>query len=201
MQLPSNISIITDGQYCIQCFSGPIERLYKDNLTYYKCLACGSVMERSLVIDSGIVWWLDDERKYWHESVGVIVQNNEKILCLKRQIFPFAYALPSGHLDIGELPAQAARRELAEETNLLYDGIFAHLADFDIPGDSCRRGSDHHRWHLFHLQIKESVTVQLSDEAASATWFSLPELRQRSDIVFPLRFIIEKFGDAILMPN
>ena len=78
MQIPINISLKQEGQYCIYCFSQKVERIYKNRLTYYHCKSCNKTAERSLVIDNNIVWWVDKQtNEYWHESVGVFVFNSE----------------------------------------------------------------------------------------------------------------------------
>lgn len=201
MKLPEAISLTAEGQYCLSCFANRIERFSRDNDTYYICRSCGAVAERSLVVDNDIVWWVDDDRTYWHESVGVVVVDEKKrILCLFRRIFPFAYAIPAGHLDRGESPEFAARRELQEETgiNVLQDQKLEHLVDIDIPNDSCRRGSDHHRWHLFRYKLDHEPNIILSDEAASMRWCTIFELKDLKLLTFPLEVILEKFGPSLI---
>lgn len=199
MKIPNSVPLDREGQYCIKCFSGPIKRVPKGNLTYYQCVACGETSERSLVIDNHIVWWVDKQGIYWHESVGVVLINEQnKILCLLRQIYPFAYSIPAGHLDVGEKPEVAAKRELKEETGISHIEKFDLIKTFDIPGDSCRRGSDDHRWHLYHGRISSATNILLSDEASLANWFSLEGLGKMKNIAYPLRYIIETFGESLL---
>ena len=199
MKIPSGISLDQEGQYCIKCFSGPIKRILKGNLTYYQCAACGETSERSLVIDNGIVWRVDKNGIYWHESVGVvIIDEQNKILCLLRQIYPFLYSIPAGHLDIGEKPEAAVKRELKEETGISHVKKLELIKEFDVPGDSCRRGSDDHHWHLYRGRISGVPKILLSDEASSAGWFSFEEIRKLENVAYPLKYIVETFGDSIL---
>jgi len=199
MKIPDSIPLDKEGQYCIKCFSGPIKRVFKGGLTYYHCAACGETSERSLVIDNGIIWHIDEQGIYWHESVGTLLINEQnKVLCILRKIYPFAYSIPAGHLDVGENPAAAAaRRELKEETGITHVQNFGLVKVFDIPGDSCRRGSDDHRWHLYRGKISGDATLSLSDEASSANWFSIEELKKLQNIVYPLKYIIQIFGDGM----
>lgn len=188
-----------EGQYCISCFKGPVERILNDGRTSYICRSCGRTEDRSLVIDNGITWWMTADRTYWHESVGVVVVNKEnKILCMLRQIFPFASALPAGHLDMDEEPEHAARRELEEETGIVAKGALEHLGDFDIPGDACRRGSDDHVWHLYRYRLPDDVKIALSDEASGAEWFTLSELQSLDNATYPLSVIIRKFNRSLI---
>lgn len=197
MKIPLTISLDKEGQYCFQCFSGQVKRIFKDGLTYYECLACGKISERSLVLDNKIIWWTDKKRQYWHESVGVVVRQEEKLLCLLRQIYPFAYTIPAGHLDVGEKPECAAMRELKEETGLSGNKLKL-IGEFNLSDDSCRRGSDHHRWHLYRVNIESFMRLKLSDEASIAQWLSLPELRKLKNITHPLKYIVNTFGDSLI---
>ena len=199
MKIPRGIPLDKEGQYCIQCFSGPVKRVFKENLTYYHCSACGKTSERSLVIDNKIVWRIDEQRTYWHESIGVVIVNEKnKILCLMRQIYPFAYSIPAGHLDVGEKPDTAVKRELMEETGISKVENFELVKEFDIPGDSCRRGSDDHHWHLYRGRVSGAVEILLADEASSASWFSMEELGKLKNITHPLKYIVETFGDSLI---
>lgn len=198
MKISDTIPLDREGQYCIVCFKGPVERVKKDDLTFYKCHSCGKTEERSLVIDNAVTWWVDEDRTYWHESVGVVVVNTErKILCMLRQIFPFAYTIPAGHLDKGEEPEHAARRELEEETGIIAEGPLRHLGDFDIRGDSCRRGCDDHKWHLYRYHLTDDTKVTLSDEASEAHWFSFDELKTLNPVTYPLSVIVQRFGATL----
>lgn len=127
MQIPANVSLKNEGQYCIHCFSRKVERVFQDGLTYYHCRACGKTAERSLVIDKSVVWWIDKKtNEYWHESVGVFVFNSQKkALFFERVIYPFALAIPAGHLDTGEIAEIAVKRELKEETGIELGNIKA----------------------------------------------------------------------------
>ncbi|GEM_PF-526652 len=199
MKILSGVPLDHEGQFCIKCFAGPIKRVLKGNLTYYQCAACGETSERSLVIDNHIVWHIDKQGTYWHESVGVVVVNEQdKILCLLRQIYPYSYSIPAGHLDVREGPDAAAKRELEEETGISHVRKFGLIKVFNVPGDSCHRGSDHHRWHLYRGRISGTAKIILSDEASSADWFSLEKLQRLENIAYPLKYIVETLGDGLL---
>jgi 8-oxo-dGTP pyrophosphatase MutT (NUDIX family) len=198
MRIPKNISLNKEGQYCIECFAEKVERVYKNNLTYYHCTACGKTSERSLVIDNKIVWWVDEAtREYWHESVGVFVFNSEnKILFFERTIYPFALAIPAGHLDTGEDAGVAARRELQEEIGIETDKIKL-FSEEDVLGDKCRRGADSHRWHLYTTKVKDINDLKINEEGINPVWLTLDEALKK-ELVYPARYFIEKYGDKLL---
>lgn len=198
MILPQNIPRNAEGQYCINCFSTSVSRVFQNNLTYYYCNVCSQTLDRSLVIDNQTSWWLDDRDVYWHESVGVLVTHNNKLLTFLRQIYPFSHTIPAGHLDTGEYPQTAAIRELYEETGIKTDSLETLLENFDMPGDSCRRGSDHHRWHLFKLKLNEMPQIEVSDEAATKAHFmTYQELQSENNLTYPLQVFVKMFGEKI----
>ncbi len=198
MQIPPNVSLSKEGQYCIHCFSQEVKRIYQDGLTYYHCQSCGKTEERSLVIDNNIIWWVDKKtNEYWHESVGVFVFNLEnKALFFERTIYPFAFSIPAGHLDVGEAADIAVKRELKEETNIKPDNIIL-FSEEDVIGDKCRRGADNHRWHLYVAKVKKGQNIKMNDEGIRPVWLSLDEASKK-ELVFPVRYFIEKYGKKLL---
>ena len=59
-----------------------------------------------------------------------------KVLLVKRGAEPFmgCWALPGGFVDEGERPVEAARRELAEETGLIWEGPLVPIGTLGDPG-------------------------------------------------------------------
>lgn len=197
MLLPRKIPLDRDGQYCMDCFSPQVQRIFRDKLTFYQCASCGKILERSLVIDEKVTWWIDTDALYWHESVGVLVVAENKLLVMFRQIFPFSFTIPAGHLDKGEIPIAAAKRELEEETGIVVSELAVVKENFDMVGDSCRRGSDHHRWNLYRIKLDMIPNVVLGDEASEIKWLTFQELKNESRLTFPLRFFVNTFGQEI----
>lgn len=198
MKIPKSIDLNREAQYCLNCFATNVKRTFLNGLTYYECLSCGNRIERSLVIDNKIVWWVDKNDVYWHESVGVVVVVKDKILTLLRQIFPFSYTIPAGHLDKGESPEDAAKRELEEETGIELHDIELLEKQFEIHGDSCRRGSDHHLWHLYRAKLNSYPKIRMSDEACNIKWMTLEEIEKEPQLIYPLKIFVGKFGIDLL---
>lgn len=200
MLIPQNISLKEEGQYCINCFSNKVKRIFKDDLTFYHCDSCGKTLDRSLVIDNKIIWWIDEStREYWHESVGVFVFNDQKkALFFKRTIYPFTLTIPAGHLDLGEAPKTAVMRELSEEAGIKIESSEIKLfSEEDVIGDKCRRGADNHRWHLYVSKYNKNDNININDEGVDPVWLSLEEALN-CDLVYPIKFFIKKYGSKRL---
>lgn len=185
-------------QYCSKCHSENINRVFEGEKTFYLCDSCGDKSPRLIVIDPETVWWVDESTKeYWHESVGVFVFNeNGKALFFERTIYPFAFAIPAGHLDTGEDAAIAAKRELQEEA-----GIEAHsvklFSEEDVIGDECRRGADNHKWHLYTTKIENVGEIKINDEGVKPVWLTLEEALEK-ELVYPVKYFIKKYGGKLL---
>ncbi len=185
-------------QYCPKCHSEKINRIFEEEKTFYLCDQCGNKSPRLIVIDPKTVWWVDTNTKeYWHESVGVFVFNKEKkALFFERIIYPFAFAIPAGHLDVGENPEVAAKRELQEETGVVANN-FKLFSEEDIVGDECRRGADNHKWHLYITNLEDIGEIKINNEGTRPVWLFLEEALKK-DIVYPVRYFIEKYREKLL---
>lgn len=184
-------------QFCPGCHSENIHRVLKGNRTFYFCDNCQKTYPKMIVIDPAIVWWLDEKTKeYWHESIGVFIFNKDnKALFFERIIYPFAFTIPSGHLDINELPEEAIKRELKEETGIEACQIRLFSQE-NVLGDKCRRGADNHRWSLFVAKVDESCQIKLNDEGVKPVWLSLEDALEKK-LTFPVRYFIEKYKEKL----
>lgn len=201
MKIPPHIDKNLEGRYCLNCYSKKITRIFKNNKTYYFCDDCESLKDRSLVIDNTINWWIDNEDNYWHESVGVIILNKKKeLLVIMRAVYPFAYSLPAGHVDKSEELLHAAQREVMEEVGIrLSKKELMLIQDFYLPGDSCRRGCDHHLWHLYLARVKSSEqNIKINDEAKGFKWLSLDDIASEKKVAYPLNYIATNFRNQIV---
>jgi ADP-ribose pyrophosphatase YjhB (NUDIX family) len=97
-----------------------------------------------------------------------------RFLFFRRTGFPFAFTVPSGHVNVGEEAASAASREVLEETGIRTEALVA-LGVHDLVGDSCWRGSDAHRWHAFLATAPRVASVAVLEEGECARWLTLGE--------------------------
>ncbi len=105
-------------------------------------------------------------------AVGVLILRAREVLLVRRIFEPFLahWSIPAGFVNAFEDPAAAALRECREETGLTVelDGLFDILT-----GREHSRGSD---ILLVYRANVLSGTLNPSDDADEAGWFSLDEL-------------------------
>jgi len=106
-------------------------------------------------------------------AVSIVAVANGRFLLVRRGRPPASgyYAFPGGKVESGETDEEAAQRELMEETNLSAAGLTA-LDPMILHGDNGKR----YRLAIF-LAAKVTGTLQAADDAASAGWYTLEEMR------------------------
>ncbi|HSK48258.1 MAG TPA: NUDIX hydrolase [Coriobacteriia bacterium] len=100
------------------------------------------------------------------------------MLLVRRGAEPFrdCWALPGGFVDEGERPVEAARRELAEETGVIWEGPLVPIGTFGDP-DRDPRGWTVSAAYLADIGLDEPYVVP-GDDAAEARWHFADELPQ-----------------------
>ena len=113
--------------------------------------------------------------KLIHYSVGTIIRRDDKYLLIERMKFPFGFAGPAGHIDEGEKPEEAMRREVMEETGFIVRECRLLFHEF-IEWNECSRGVKGHDLWLYACVVegKEQRNVL---ETKSIGWFSLEEIK------------------------
>jgi 8-oxo-dGTP pyrophosphatase MutT (NUDIX family) len=101
---------------------------------------------------------------------------------------------PGGHLEPGELPPAAARREVREETGVTPDVLLSRLQSFAVPIDidshhipaNPRKGEPAHTHHDFRFvfsidRAMHHITHQ-EEEVAAALWMQTTDPRFPADL-------------------
>jgi len=134
-----------------------------------------------------------------HESCGVFVRNPDgRFLFYRRTLYPAdGLTVPSGHVDTGERPQEAAARELAEEVGKaarITASQIVPIASDDIGGDSCRLGSGMHRWHTFLAILSSPIEpedVTVIEEGKKPVLLTLEEALAQ-ELAYPVKYVIEQ---------
>lgn len=122
-----------------------------------------------------------DRQPQYYVTVDLLVSHpaSRSLLLIQRRKPPFegSWALPGGHLERNESPEQAARRELQEETRLLWQDAWT-LVQLGAFGDPGRDPRGHYISILYGVlaEVPEQPIVQAGDDAGAAAWFPLQTL-------------------------
>lgn len=117
-------------------------------------------------------------------SVGVIIENDDKIALLKRAKFTIAIAPPAGHIDEHGSPEQAAINEVSEELGLIISlgGLLKTVIDGRNVSNRCRRiGGDYHKWWVYRTTDFSGTINPSQDETQGAGWYSRQEIQSLAD--------------------
>jgi len=182
-----------EHSYCINCKSESLTEIMHREKSQYYCAGCRSIYPRAIHFSPRICWWINPvTNEFWHESVGVFIFNRRsEILLFERTVFPFVWTIPAGHLEPGEIPRNAAVREVAEETGILLSQTEL-VTEEDVVGDSCKWGADCHRWHLFRAITDISDPIQVNAEGKSPLWLPLERALSR-ELTVPARYFIQRY--------
>lgn len=105
-----------------------------------------------------------------YPTVDVIIETAGGVVLIERAHEPRGWALPGGFIDYGEAPADAARREVKEET-----GLDVELTDLLFVYGAPDRDPRQHNLSVVYVG-RASGTPRGGDDAARAEVFALDAL-------------------------
>jgi len=107
--------------------------------------------------------------------VDAVIYTDTEVLLIKRKGEPYAghWALPGGFVEPGESVADAAKRELQEETGLVVNNV-QPVGEFKTPNRDPRMENT---WsYAFKLHLKDRGKVHAGDDASAASWIPREQL-------------------------
>jgi len=133
----------------------------------------------------------NQERRFPRVTIDAIIMENKKILLVQRGHPPFvdSWALPGGHIELGEIVEDAVLREIKEETNLnvKIDKLFNVYSEPD------RDPRGHYITIVYVCSMKnKNQKVLGGDDAKVAKFFEIEELKNLK-IAFDHREIINDY--------
>ncbi len=130
-------------------------------------------------------------QQYPEPTVGALIINeHEKIFLFKTHKWGNNYAIPGGHIELGETMQEALIREVKEETNLnIFDIQF--FCFFEVIFDTQFWQKKHFIFFDFICRTTDSLVI-LNDEAEEYVWVDKTEVL-KYDLENNTRKFIEEY--------
>lgn len=154
------------------------------------------------------------EKNYRPNACAVVFNHMGKVLLCKRRygVDQFSWQFPQGGIEPGESPAEAARRELAEETSVVSAVEVLSLPDpfcYDFPKDVIekfiqQRGFSYdgqkQYWSLFYF-TGEDTEINLNTAEPEFIAWEWADIKTAADRVWPVKREMYAEATAILAPK
>ena len=135
--------------------------------------------------DNDVMNETENKKEKQKNCVAVIVNNDNKILLLKRgkgaPWMPSKWSLVGGKIDKKETPLQAVEREIMEETGLKAKKFTKSFA-IERHGDSIE--------HVFACRYEgEPTDIELDDENSNYGWYDVSEMEYLDNVPHLIEYI------------
>ncbi len=114
--------------------------------------------------------------KDMHYSIGALIKKDNKYLLIDRNVLPYGFACPAGHVDGEETPEKAIRREVNEETGLIVESLKLTISG-ELDGNWCSKGITTHYWYIFECKVSGNLNRD-ERETKSVGWYSREEIKK-----------------------
>lgn len=125
-----------------------------------------------------------------HLSAGALIKKDGKLLLIDRAVKPYGLAGPAGHVDQGESPLQAVKREVQEETGLEVTTAKLILEEF-VPWNECSRGVKGHHFYIYNCEVRGNIN-RSERETKSIGWYDVKDVEAKLEPVW--QYIFKKLG-------
>jgi len=110
------------------------------------------------------------------QSAGALIIRREKLLLLDRAFAPLGWAPPAGHIEKGETPDEAIRREIKEEVGLEATECEL-LANGKKLKDVCVAQTELHDWWVFKCKCRNKIKLD-KKESLRFKWIPVKKIRE-----------------------
>lgn len=179
-----------DHMKCIYCKNNNVKEIIEKNQVLFYCDKCKKKSGQAIQTGGRIIQKIHEDGRLKHVSVGAIIEREGKFLIAERRVFEFGYGNIAGHVEYGETPEEAIKREIFEETGMIAKEVDLFLHE-DIDGDKCRRGADIHEYYYFKANCVGKPVK--NKEAVSLDWYTPGEIGDLN-LVYVARYIYSKLG-------
>ena len=117
-------------------------------------------------------------KKLMHYSVGALIRRGDKLLLIDRAIEPFGFACAAGHIEQGEDPVTALKREVFEESGLT---VTKHklIAEEELEWNWCSKRVYGHHWYIFECEVAGRL-AENQRETKSIGWYTEKQIQRLS---------------------
>jgi 8-oxo-dGTP pyrophosphatase MutT (NUDIX family) len=187
------------GRFCFICGAAGVTTAETATGEIFVCHAAGHRSPRAYLFD-GKAKFSFEKGELIHEAVGAIIRRQagkeQQTLLFLRRKFPYQYTIPAGHVEVGQTPEAAMRREVKEETGLtVRQAVRLWPEEKLLLTDPCRRGANIHRWHMFEAAAEGKPC--LSEEGRIIGWYNnaeIQDLAARDLLTAPVHTMFVKMG-------